>query len=250
MNDFSDRVGFFDGEKGKSLWQFPLMKFGSGSRMEEILSHTKNVNDDRMLSLLTALLIENRVEHILSEMLPKFSALLEDTDFTFSMKLRLLESFNIIPIQLIRSAGIIRKIRNAFAHDIANIKFENLDKKLLSKLIGYREYIYRNKETKEQQTENKNSYFKSYNSLSWYCMIGLDSYIENAEAFANKFYSIDSVESIYKDNYIVNNQITDAFLKLSKGEQKIIGNFLVAKTEDDKGFFQELKPKRPFKVSR
>jgi hypothetical protein len=60
-------------------------------------------------------------------------------------------------------------------------------------------------------------------------MIGLDSYIENAEAFANKIYSTDFVESIYQENDVVNNQITDAFLKLSKGEQKIIGNFVVAK---------------------
>ena len=250
MSDFSKRKGFFDGEKGKSLWEFPLMKIGSGSRMEEILSHTKNVDDDRILSLLTALLVENRVEHILSELLPNFKALLENTDFTFSMKLRLLEAFNIIPIQLIRSADIIRKIRNAFAHEITIRKFEDLDKKLLSKLTSYREYIYQGKETKEQQTEHKDSYFKSYKSLSWYCMIGLDSYIENAEAFANKIYSTDFVESIYQENDVVNNQITDAFLKLSKGKQKIIGNFVVAKTEDDKGFLQELKAKRPFKINR
>jgi hypothetical protein len=202
MNDFSKRKGFFDGEKGKSLWQFPLMGIGSGSRMEEILSHTKDVNDHRMLSLLTALLVENRVEHILSEMLPNFKTLLDNTDFTFSMKIRLLEAFNIIPIQLIRSADIIRKIRNKFAHDLTIMKFEDLDKKILSKLISYREYIYQDKETKEQKAELKKSHFKSYKSLSWYCLIGLDSYIKNAESFAKKFYSIDSVESMYKENDI------------------------------------------------
>jgi hypothetical protein len=203
-----------------------------------------------MLSLIAALLVENRAEHILSEMLPKFNALLDNTDFTFSMKLRLIESFNIIPIQLIRSADIIRKIRNAFAHDITNRRFKDLNEKLLKDLINYREYIYRNKETKEQQTKYKESYFESYKSLSWYCIIGLDSYIENAEEFAIRSYSMDSVECMYKENDAVKNGITNAFFKLAKGEQKIIGNFLVAKTEDDTGFLQELKPKRPFKVGR
>lgn len=97
-----------------------------------LYAKTLEAEDDRLFALVASLAVEHRLERLMAAWLPDFDT--EDIDFTFSIRLRMLEAAKIIPPQIIRAADVVRRVRNAFAHDIDVSRCEDLDKKVLGRL--------------------------------------------------------------------------------------------------------------------
>jgi hypothetical protein len=106
------------------------------STLPPLAKRLKAVVDDRAYVILSALLLEFCVDENLKVWMPRYAALNlnEDEQFTFSVKLKLLDSFQLIPRYLIKVSHCIRKVRNEFAHKIALEHLEDLDVKIIERL--------------------------------------------------------------------------------------------------------------------
>src|ERR1043166_9666104 len=89
--------GFVSGPQGESLFTEPLIRFFRENPLPEFFSKTADLKDDRLLAIVTALIVEDRVDAALQSFLPRYARLTSASDFTFSMKIALMESFAFIP---------------------------------------------------------------------------------------------------------------------------------------------------------
>lgn len=112
---------YANGEKGGSLFTQPFTKgmFDGHSDPNNYVSKMFKTGDDRSKVLVAAMVSESFIDDMLGLLLPKYSLLLEDSNnFTFSTKIKLLESFEVVPRHLTVAADLIRRVRNEFAHNL------------------------------------------------------------------------------------------------------------------------------------
>lgn len=101
--------------------------------LEELWAKTDYLNaldqaneNDRAYILVSAVAIEDQVFKILKAISPSINCLSDNKDFTFSIKINLLKSFEFCNPNIIEYANLIRKIRNDFAHNLLLNDFESL----------------------------------------------------------------------------------------------------------------------------
>lgn len=92
-----------------------------------LMNHVADLNEDRLLVLVGALLVENKIHEFLSFIIPNYQSLLENRDFTLSMRIDLANALKLCPSRIFSCAHIIRKIRNDFVHDLSCQSFTNLN---------------------------------------------------------------------------------------------------------------------------
>ena len=129
---------YFHGEEGKTIFCKPfnrdLMEVDDASAL---LKKVHDAGDERSMVLVSAMVCETYIDRMLSILLPKYSRLLDDSaSFTFSTKIKLLESFEIIPLHLTRAADLVRQVRNEFAHNLEVSLLADIDPKIIRKLHG------------------------------------------------------------------------------------------------------------------
>ena len=81
----------------------------------------KRVNDtkdERSFVLLMTLVIEFHIDSIFRAFFPKNKEILENTNLTFSLKIEILKSLELLPESIFKFVDIVRKIRNEFAHNV------------------------------------------------------------------------------------------------------------------------------------
>ena len=127
------RRGYFDGPREESLFHRPYIAFDRGPR-ERIYQQLEAITDERSLAIVAAMAVEDQVEAILADFMPGFRKLATNRDFTFSMKIEMLNAASLVPRLLIRAADCIRQIRNDFAHRIDCTTFEDVTPKYLGPL--------------------------------------------------------------------------------------------------------------------
>lgn len=121
---------------------------------EELPKLYKRINsakDERSFVILLSIVVEYHTDKLLRIILPGYTKMCARSEFTFSLKLCLLESLKIIPPQLFRFTDCIRKIRNEFAHNLQIDRLQELAKldesksKLIKNLIQltseYQDYV-------------------------------------------------------------------------------------------------------------
>ncbi|CAH1070285.1 conserved hypothetical protein [Candidatus Nitrotoga sp. 1052] len=129
---------YFHGEEGKTIFSHPFNR----SLLEEddaskLLKKVHDAGDDRSMVLVSAMVCETYIDLLLAILLPKYSRLLDGAgNFTFSTKIKLLDSFEIIPSHLTRAADLVRQVRNEFAHNLEVSSLSDVDPKIFRKLRG------------------------------------------------------------------------------------------------------------------
>ena len=139
MVDLSEILDmYFDGEEGKTIFRRPFNR----DPLEEddasaLLKKVHDAGDERSMVLVSAMICETYIDRLLSILLPKYSRLLDNSaSFTFSTKIKLLESFEIVPLHLTRAADLVRQVRNEFAHNLKVSSLSDVDPKIIRKLHG------------------------------------------------------------------------------------------------------------------
>ena len=193
-------MGLFSGHKNESLFTEPLMRYFRHNPLPDLFSKTANLQDDRLLAIVTALIVEDRVDALLSSFLPRYSRLTTN-DFTFSMKIALAEAFALIPTRILSAATILRKIRNEFAHNLEMDSFSTLKKSLISDLTNLRNEVYG--VFGKDEKKPKANFLDEYKSIAFFCVAGLDAYRENLS---------------YLRSFIERPEIIDQLLKTSAAE--------------------------------
>jgi hypothetical protein len=97
--------------------------------------HVRDANDDRLLALVSALVVENAVDGVLSGVMPGYTALRDRMDITFSMRIEIARAMHIIPSRILGCADFVRRVRNKFAHDLSIKSFDQLEPSQLQSMM-------------------------------------------------------------------------------------------------------------------
>ena len=103
--------------------------------MDEMWEHYREAGDDRLLAVIGALCVERAVNALLLGFAPAFEQYEGASQFTFSLKTKIIRSLSLLPARILAASDLIGKIRNEFAHHLEYKTFGDLDGgKLLRKL--------------------------------------------------------------------------------------------------------------------
>jgi hypothetical protein len=145
-----------------------------GDKMKEkIISYFKHIvelKDDRLLVLISDLLLENTVDNYLSAIMPAYK---ENINFTFFTKICVAKALRLSPSKFFDGADLVRRIRNEFAHNIETRTFETLKPKLIDEIVKILRSYYPTKQPKEETIQEQ---FKSLTMLTY---VALNNNIEN-----------------------------------------------------------------------
>ena len=101
------------------------------ARIDAGWGNIEGVADERSLVLVGSLLVENAIDSMFEAFIPKYRNLKGNTNFTLYLKIDLLRAMNLVPERIPGDADFIRKLRNAFAHNIEMKSLAELEDKHL-----------------------------------------------------------------------------------------------------------------------
>jgi hypothetical protein len=172
------------------------MRYFRHNPLPELFTKTEGLSDDRLLALVTALIVEGRLDATLSSFLPRYARLTDASDFTFSLKIALLESLAFVPPQVCSAADLLRKVRNEFAHNLDISSFDQLKPKLRSEICNLRASVYGVFGSDERKP--KDTFLAEFKALAFFCIVGLDAYQENLSYLRTHIETPDFVDALLK----------------------------------------------------
>ena len=117
------------------------------AHLDTMWRHYKDVADERLLALVGALCIETSLDILLGNFIENYKLLKTDSDFTFSIKIKVARSMCLIPNKILNSCDLIRQVRNEFAHNLEISSFNQLETKYSGKFEPYvREFNVRDRD--------------------------------------------------------------------------------------------------------
>ena len=101
-----------------------------GTWNEEVPQHVQNFNnyeEDRNAVIYFALFVEFHINKIVEILFPDFDSYVGISKASTSLKINLLDSFQLLPKQIFSSCRCINNIRNEFAHEFSITKLDELE---------------------------------------------------------------------------------------------------------------------------
>mgnify|MGYP001145943376 CR=1 FL=1 len=123
-------------------WYWPLIPhedlfFGT----IELWLKYRDIEDDRLLTLVGALCVENALDKLLGALLPDYASLSREGNrgrgISMSLKIRIVRALAIIPVKFLDCCDLVASIRNEFAHNLALSEFSDLPPKAANKMMPY-----------------------------------------------------------------------------------------------------------------
>lgn len=193
-----DHPDVFDGLPHESLFYKPILDTEHRYASPVLLFDVFGMKDDRLLAIVSALLIENRVDYLLSTCLPRYKKLLDTKDFTFSTKITLVEALGMIPPKITSTAHLLRQIRNEFAHHLSAKTFNDVEQKLITRLFSVHGSLFPNPEKTVGDLVDRRLFLRFYNLVE-YCVFGFDNYAVNIRYLRAKLREPDFVPSLHRE---------------------------------------------------
>lgn len=188
----------FIGPFEESIFSYPLWwcldeekKKDISSQNLETLIHIIPLQDDRLLLLTGALIIENSIDNYLSDFMPGYNTLKDNRDFSLSMKIGLAKALALCPSKIFNYCNLIRLMRNEFAHNLQTKKIEQLADKHKQTLFQYLVEIY-------PTYDINKSLFKQAFDLISETVFALEIYRSNIQKL-NKMIRSDNIELIMEE---------------------------------------------------
>ncbi|SIO11358.1 hypothetical protein SAMN05444166_2516 [Singulisphaera sp. GP187] len=201
----------YSGKKGDSLFNEPFLPEEMSTESTELMqSWAESLPDERLRAITTALVVENRIDKILSIFLPKYGRLLELSVFGFSSKIRLLEALNLVPIALTSTCHCVRNIRNEFAHNLSKKKLGDISRKHLATLNGLYKAVWKDMSRPAYTIDNVP--FVEFFNLSLYCIAGLDKYVANVALMREAISRPEFVEQLRNECSLENKAFVNAIV--------------------------------------
>lgn len=187
---------FFDGYKGeKVIFRTPLVMPATIKKANiEIPGLSKRIQaagDDRSFVIMSALVVEDQLDKLLAELIPGSKQLLTHDNFTFALKISLLRALKMIPSHVVSCVDTARKIRNAFAHNLALESLDDIEQKLKDRQFTLYEYFYRGRE----ETGSTREIFRK---VAWVGYQGLHFYRLNVKVMRDTIESPEFSDQMHK----------------------------------------------------
>jgi Domain of unknown function (DUF4145) len=191
----SQQRGLIEGKPGESLFWRGMLVIPRANELPGLFNRVMGLNDHRLLAIVTALLVENRVDRILSAFMPRYSKLEDADDYSFSTKISVLEALNFIPPLITRAAHCLRVIRNEFAHHLEKTRFSELDEKFLNRLKGIQVAAYGGTDPPGQ---GENHLSEIFQAVSTFCIVGLNHYTLHVTVLREHISQPSFIESLHE----------------------------------------------------
>lgn len=187
--------GAFSGPTGETLFNKPFFAptVPYSNELPELFEKVEELHDHRLLSLVTALIVENRLDKLLDAHCPRYNRLIEASQFTFSIKIRMLEALCLIPYTITEACNILREIRNEFAHNLEKTKFSDLPEKEFKKIEGL---LSRTLPDALKTPDGQEEMLFRYKTTAFIGISGLDSYVVNVKVLRSTFADQKLLENI------------------------------------------------------
>ena len=186
----ANQAGFVDGPRGETLFHKPFFLYFRHDPTPELLKKTQKIDYDRLLAVVSSLIVEDRLNAALSAFMPRYKVLDESEDYTFSMKIKLMRALNFIPTRLLSAADEIRKVRNEFAHNLELERFDQFKTKSQTRMRGLWSCIY--PWVGKDLASSGETLRSVFHGLAFFAIVGLDAYANNL-AFLRKYISKPAV---------------------------------------------------------
>jgi len=201
---------FLDGDRGKTLFSSPLVNLFDITKsydLPEFLQKIKKSGDDRSYALMSALVLENYLDRVMSVIIPDFKKFIKDHEVSLSEKLDLLKSMQLIPAHIISCSHAARAIRNDFAHNLELDSFNNLSQSTKDKLRAAYDLIpvrivYEERTTKE-----------IFDEVVFVAVSGLSIYLISIAILFKMIRDPKFEENLRADSEKVNQEFLDAIKK-------------------------------------
>jgi len=95
-------------------------------RVVEAMDRVFELDDDRLLVLVGALLVENSLDRLLGAFMPGYRQLRDKREFSFSVRIELARALRLCPDCLFNCTDVVRSIRNDFVHELSTDSFARL----------------------------------------------------------------------------------------------------------------------------
>jgi hypothetical protein len=144
-------------------------------KITSYFQHIVKLKDDRLLVLISDLLLENTIDNYLSAIMPTYKENISDNkrDFTFYSKICIAKALKLSPQKFFDGADVVRKIRNEFAHNIETATFEALKPKLTDEIKNVLKTYYPIKSPTDKTLQEQ------FKSLTMCTYIALNATVEN-----------------------------------------------------------------------
>lgn len=131
----------YSGTEGETIFIEPyvnLLDFEGQDESRQIFHRLGAYKDDRSMALISALVCEAYIDQTLSAIMPGYvSNIKKDSNFSFSMKTKVLRALEIVPRHLTKAADLVREVRNKFAHNLELDLLEHIESKILDRLVSF-----------------------------------------------------------------------------------------------------------------
>ena len=228
--------GFFDANKGQSLFIKPFFEILRENKLPELFQKVDGLDDQRLLAIVTALLVENRVDAMLNLIFPRYKMLLDRQEYTFSMKLTTLEALRYLPASILKASHAIRKVRNEFAHNMDLVRFDDLDNKIKEVMMSSWRQTYG-----QVHKDPPNDLHTIFKNISFFSVCGLDTYMTNVSAFHSKVYDHEFIDKLEIDIADRSNELIDAASKIKPNQIIIKGDVAIVCHEEGKSTMFKLQ---------
>lgn len=109
-------------------WLTPFHEMEKFQReLDEYWAHYRDLTDDRALVVVGALCVEDCVDRMINAFFLSSKTIHDNRDFTFSLKIDVVEACRFIPARVLRHCDLVRKLRNDFAHNLELKTLSDLD---------------------------------------------------------------------------------------------------------------------------
>ncbi len=205
LNVHFDYTGINCGSLFKKPFTMSMTKDSISESFYNILTTNSDVH--RNYTIVVACVVEGLIDKIYEQFFPKYKQMTDEDNekpylenFTFGLKISILDALNFIPNDIIEAARLIKDIRNAFAHNLGATTLAELHnlgkkkKKLYNRLKDRTPQIVtwwepNNKDATEEER---------YHHLSIFCIIGLKLYANNIKRLRDKIESDEFITSLDK----------------------------------------------------
>ncbi len=184
------RQGICMGVPGAAVFHKPFFTLRQ-NELPELFKKVEGLNDHRLLAIVTALIVENRIDKLLETFCPRYNRLSEQREFGFSLKIRMLESLSLIPQTITDACHIVREIRNDFAHQLEKTTLADIAPKALAHL----ESFYRDVGSSDIP-ELEDIHFNRFKFASFVAIVCLDAYCVNLGKLRTKISNQDFIASL------------------------------------------------------
>jgi len=204
----------FRGEEGESLFTKPFIS-PPGERIfdQELFEKMRRTRDDRSLAIVSALVLEYCIDDLLQTWIPEYNKLAENRDFTFSMKIDLLDAFKLVPHHILKCADCVRKIRNDFAHDLDLDSFEQIKQKNKNILKAMYEHLFGNSTSQGKSTR------ELFEKVAWVAIVGVCAYKPNIAILREVIQSNEFLEELEEKSKTKFDKIVENIIR--EGPKKI-----------------------------